>query len=329
MIDFIGDIHGHCDELRALLKKLGYEEHAGAFRYPGGSRKVVFLGDYIDRGGQVRETVNLVRAMRDAGSATALMGNHEFNALCFWQRNGCGGGHLINGIPGGYLREHSFNKVAIHARTVESYRGRQQEFRETLDFFKTLPFYLETDLFRAQHACFDDECVQTLRNVGLTCFADGNFDELIARACDSHNEYDDSLYHPLDILLKGPEMELPQGQTFQDGEGVVRKKMRLRWWIDPKNATLQDIALQPGVEFKALELPEQVRQRRFYGEGERPVFFGHYWLKGLPALIRKNVCCLDYSIGSFLGNGRMVAYRFDGEQVLDESKFVFVESSSL
>ena len=49
MIDFIGDIHGHATELRALLKKLGYEEHAGAFRYPGGSRKVVFLGDYIDR----------------------------------------------------------------------------------------------------------------------------------------------------------------------------------------------------------------------------------------------------------------------------------------
>ena len=23
-IDFIGDIHGHCDELRALLRKLGY-----------------------------------------------------------------------------------------------------------------------------------------------------------------------------------------------------------------------------------------------------------------------------------------------------------------
>ena len=329
MIDFIGDIHGHCDELRALLKKLGYVEHDGAFRYPGGGRKVVFLGDYIDRGGQVRDTVNLVRAMRDIGSAVALMGNHEFNALCFWQRNGSGGGHLIKGIPGGYLREHSFNKVAIHARTVESYRGRQQEFREALDFFKTLPFYLETDLFRAQHACFDADCVQALRGAGLTCFADGNFDELIARACDSHNEYGDSLFHPLDILLKGPEMPLPQGQTFQDGEGVVRKKMRLRWWIDPKNATLRDIALQPGVEFSPSELPELVRRRRFYGEEERPVFFGHYWLKGLPALIRKNVCCLDYSIGAFHGGGRLVAYRFDGEQELDARKFVWVESSSL
>ena len=78
-LDFIGDVHGHCDELRALLQKLGYEESMGAFRYPGGERSVVFLGDYIDRGSQSREVIDLVRAMRDAGSAVALMGNHEFN----------------------------------------------------------------------------------------------------------------------------------------------------------------------------------------------------------------------------------------------------------
>ena len=57
------------------------------------------------------------------------------------------------------------------------------------------------------------------------------------------------------------------------------------------------------------------------------MFFGHYWLKGEPALIRKNVCCLDYSIGSFLGHGRMVAYRFDGEPELDARKFVWVEGN--
>ena len=329
MIDFIGDIHGHATELRALLKKLGYVERGGVFAYPGNARKVVFLGDYIDRGPESRETIDLVRAMRDAGAATALMGNHEFNALCFWQRNGSGRGHFIKGIPGGYLREHSFNKVAIHARTVESYRGRQQEFLEMLDFLKTLPFYLETDLFRAQHACYDDQCVQALREAGVTSFADGNFDELIARACDEHNEYGDSLFAPLDCLLKGPEMPLPEGMTFRDGEGVVRKKVRLRWWIDPKNATLRDIALQPGVDFKALELPKQVRCRRFYGENERPTFFGHYWLTGTPTLIRSNVCCLDYSVAGFRGDGRLAAYRFDGEQVLDTSKFVFVERSLL
>ena len=324
-IDFIGDIHGHCDELVVLLKKLGYEEHNGAFRYPGNARTVVFLGDYVDRGNQVRETVNLVRAMCDAGSAVALLGNHEFNALSFWHENGVGG-HVIHSIRGGYLREHSFNKVAIHVKTVESYRGRKTEFAEMLDFLKTLPFYLETETFRAQHACFDLKGAQVLKNLNLRAFTDGNFDELIARANDQYNEYDDSLYYPLNLFLKGPEMDLPEGLTFQDAEGVRRKRTRLRWWIDPKNANLQEINFQPGVELPPLEIPQDVRDRDFYGENERPVFFGHYWLTGLPELIRDNVCCLDYSVAGYRGDGRLVAYRFDGEQKLDASKFVWVDA---
>ena len=322
-IDFIGDIHGHYDELVVLLKKLGYQEQGGAYRFPGNARTVVFLGDYIDRGSQVRETVNLVRAMRDAGSAVALMGNHEFNALSFWHENGAGG-RPLKSIRGGYLREHTFNKVAIHVKTVESYRGRKNEFAEMLDFLKTLPFYMETETFRAQHACFDLHGVQILKDLNLRAFTDGNFDELIARANDQYNEYDDSLYEPLSLLLKGPELDLPDGLTFRDAEGVLRKRTRLRWWIDPKNANLQELSFQPGVELPLVEVPQEIHELDFYGENERPVFFGHYWLTGLPELIRDNVCCLDYSVAGYRGDGRLVAYRFDGEQKLDNQKFVSV-----
>ena len=48
MIDFIGDIHGHADKLEELLLKLGYTKSAGAYSHP--QRKVLFVGDYIDRG---------------------------------------------------------------------------------------------------------------------------------------------------------------------------------------------------------------------------------------------------------------------------------------
>ena len=324
-IDFIGDIHGHCDELVVLLKKLGYEERNGVFRYPGNERTVVFLGDYVDRGSQVRETINLVRSMRDAGSAVALMGNHEFNALSFWHENGVGG-HLIKSIRGGYLREHSFNKVAIHVKTVESYRGRKSEFLEMLDFLKTLPFYLETDAFRAQHACFDLKSAEMLKAANIRSFADGDYDELIARANDQYNEYEDSLFYPIDLFLKGPEMDLPEGMTFQDAEGVRRKRTRLRWWINPKNANLQQLSFQAGVELPPVGVSPDVRGRDFYGENERPDFFGHYWLTGTPSLIRDNVCCLDYSVAGYRGDGRLAAYRFDGEQKLDASKFVWVDA---
>jgi len=59
----------------------------------------------------------------------------------------------------------------------------------------------------------------------------------------------------------------------------------------------------------------------YYGEAERPVFFGHYWLKGIPTLQSPNVCCLDFSVAK---DGYLCAYRWDGEQVLENDKIVFV-----
>lgn len=324
-IDFIGDIHGHFDELKALLKKLGYEEKSGAFRYQNNERMVVFLGDYVDRGPNVRETINLVRNMREAGSAIALMGNHEFNMLSFWQKNGTAG-RYIKSINDGYLRAHTFNKVAIHSKTVTAYVGRKAEFKEMKEFVKTLPFYLETESFRAQHASFDPRAVEMLKAEGITCFADGDFDQLIARANDECNEFGDSLFWPIDVFMKGPEMELPGHQYFFDGEGVKRFRTRLRWWVDPATATLQELSLQPGVTMpEGCDVLPEIRSRSYYGESERPVFFGHYWLTGVPRLIRPNVCCLDFSVARYAGGGHLACYRFDGEQKLDENKFVWVE----
>ena len=324
-IDFIGDIHGHCDELRALLKKLGYVETAGTFRYPRDERIVVFLGDYVDRGPQIRETLNLVRAMRDSGSAIALMGNHEFNMLSFWYKNGDGGRFLKN--PGrGYLRKHTLNQIKGHLKTIETFAGHEDEFEEVKDFAKTLPFYLATDTFCAQHASFDPAAISALKNAGISCFADGNFDELIYRANDEDCEYTDSLFRPIDLLLKGPEMKLPDGVSFIDKDGKMRTSARIRWWVDPTRADLTELSMEPLDEkYKSSAVPDEVRRRYFHGEDERPVFFGHYWLKGEPQLLRRNVCCLDYSVAA---GGCLACYRFDGEQQLDATKLVWVKQST-
>jgi hypothetical protein len=71
--DLIGDIHGHHDKLTALLHKLGYLPHDGSFHHPEG-RKVIFLGDYIDRGPKIRETLETVRTMVETGNALAILG---------------------------------------------------------------------------------------------------------------------------------------------------------------------------------------------------------------------------------------------------------------
>ena len=79
--DVIGDVHGCFDELTALLRKLGYEEDAGAgMRHPDG-RKAVFLGDLCDRGPKNVAVLRLVMKMVSAGQALAVPGNHDVK-LC-------------------------------------------------------------------------------------------------------------------------------------------------------------------------------------------------------------------------------------------------------
>ncbi|BAY38903.1 metallophosphoesterase [Nostoc sp. NIES-2111] len=95
--DIIGDIHGCCDELETLLQQLGYETSRGAeeqgsrgveyvvwdaptYHHPEG-RKAVFLGDLVDRGTRILDTVKLVRNMVTAGTAICVPGNHENKLL--------------------------------------------------------------------------------------------------------------------------------------------------------------------------------------------------------------------------------------------------------
>ena len=81
MYDLIGDIHGHASELVDLLAALGCSKHKGVYKHH--ERRAIFLGDFIDRGPQIRETLEIVRPMIDAGFALSVMGNHELNALAY------------------------------------------------------------------------------------------------------------------------------------------------------------------------------------------------------------------------------------------------------
>ena len=76
--DIIGDIHGCRSELETLLGRLGYD--VGAARHPDG-RKVVFLGDLVDRGPDIPGVLRIVMKMVEADSALCVPGNHEMKLL--------------------------------------------------------------------------------------------------------------------------------------------------------------------------------------------------------------------------------------------------------
>lgn len=79
--DIIGDTHGHADKLEDLLLKLKYKMKYGV--YQSSEREAVFVGDFIDRGTQNRRVIEIVRGMVNSGYASVVMGNHEFNAICY------------------------------------------------------------------------------------------------------------------------------------------------------------------------------------------------------------------------------------------------------
>jgi protein phosphatase len=75
--DIIGDVHGCCDELEALLQQLGYARNGDAgWAHPGG-RKAIFVGDLVDRGPRIVDTLKTVMAMSAAGDALCVPGNHD------------------------------------------------------------------------------------------------------------------------------------------------------------------------------------------------------------------------------------------------------------
>jgi protein phosphatase len=74
--DVIGDVHGCADELEELLALLGYAQDDGAWAHPEG-RRALFVGDLVDRGPRILDTVRLVRAMVEHGSAYCVPGNHD------------------------------------------------------------------------------------------------------------------------------------------------------------------------------------------------------------------------------------------------------------
>ena len=75
----IGDVHGHFDPLAELLEKL--------LPTLSGEDVVVFLGDYIDKGPDVRSCVDGIIALKEEAPCpvVGLLGNHEQYMLRTWK----------------------------------------------------------------------------------------------------------------------------------------------------------------------------------------------------------------------------------------------------
>ncbi len=271
----------------------------------GGKRHVDHLirSDFIDRGPEQREVLRIARTMCETGVASAVMGNHEFNAI----------GWAAMHEDGEFLRNHSEKNARQHVKFLQQIEENSADHQNALRWFRSLPLWLELPDLRVVHACWHEPS-----RAALMPFIDedGRFTE--AGVLESYRRGSDA-HAAIEILLKGPEQRLPEGIHFFDKDGHKREEVRLRWW-DQSATTFRKATL--GLEERERnKLPDSKLPRDYrYFEG-KPVFFGHYWLEDQPAITASNAACLDFSVAK---KGYLTAYRWSGETTLTEGSLVSV-----
>lgn len=131
----IGDIHGCADRLKALIARLDIDAQQD---------RLIFIGDYIDRGPDVRGVVDMILDLKERmDHVICLLGNHERMFLDY------------------YLHHRGLELLLDNGgtETLESYgfrrSGQDPSFRlpeQHLRFYQSLLPYYETDHYIFVHA---------------------------------------------------------------------------------------------------------------------------------------------------------------------------------
>lgn len=306
--DLIGDVHGCCDSLIALLEKLGYEERAGVYQHS--QRSVIFLGDLVDRGPKIRETLHLVRNMVKHGSAQMVLGNHEIATIRYLTPARAGSNRQ-------FLREHTNRTNHMICQTLEQFQQYPGELEEFVQWFYELPLFIETEFFRVVHACWDNDHIESY----LERHKKPQLDEEIM-----HEPLSSKSRQTIEILTRGANISLPGGEEMLSRDGFSRASFRSKFWHESPEV-YGDLVFQPDplpdhIHHHPLTDNERTQAIR-YGVHERPLFVGHYWCSGTPTPIKDNIVCVDYSA---VNGGKMTAYRMGQERQLTEENFVWVEA---
>jgi hypothetical protein len=308
--DIIGDVHGCADKLVALLQMMGYEERNGTWLHA--ERQAIFVGDLIDRGDHQLDSVTIPRAMVEAESAQVVIGNHEFNAVAYATKS----------EAGDWCRPHSDKNAAQHAGFLDAIEFGSSTHQDIVDWFLTLPLWLDLGGVRVVHACWHDASIEHLQR--LVSETNGLTTQLVVAATTKGTP----AYEAIETVLKGPELEMG-GCYYFDEDGNRRDRGRLNWWqADAKTIrdgihVADDWSLFDGNNEPVGQLPNTPIPDggAMPYTDSTPVIFGHHWFKGTPTIIGPTTACVDYSA---VKGGQLVAYRWDGEPSLDSDNFVAV-----
>lgn len=299
-IDIIGDVHGEIIALKHLMSELGYDESG---QHPE-DRRLVFLGDLVDRGPDSPAVLDIVISLVEAGRAQCILGNHELNILL--NRPMHGNGWIIQHNP--KEKPGEFISCDVDDRSRDRY----------IHFFQSLPVVLENHSLRISHACWNQSAVEQLKNhlhdsvQAVYEHYQGNFQQLIeqkefaeALASEEAQFYD---------VLRNPDRK-PQLLT------AIAEKEYLEQMINPirtLTTSSMKVAKTPFFGGGKWRMAERDAWWEEYTD-EKPVIIGHFWrqfnrytdrISGVFGRDlfeniaphawmggKHNVYCVDYSVG--------------------------------
>jgi predicted MPP superfamily phosphohydrolase len=222
MYDIIGDIHGHAALLKKLLKKMGY--HKSGEGYMHAERKAVFVGDFTNRGPEIRKTLHIIRQMVDSGNAYAVLGNHEVNNILYQLKNR-DNEPLLN------LKGKRYLSVS---QTIQEFSLYPDEWKDYLRWMRSLPFYLELDGIRIAHAYWSDTNIEILK-------------EHLHGGKTRRKIFRDLVHQPHSLLskailqtIRGVHLVLPSDLRILDNRKRSHRFFRVKWWLSPEGMTFHD-----------------------------------------------------------------------------------------
>ena len=300
MYDIIGDVHGHASLLKKMLLELGYVKTASGYAHP--ERKAVFVGDFINRGPQIRKTIRTIRTMVENQHAMTILGNHEINSIISYTKN----------------KQDVFTKNDVsELKTINAFREQPDEWDSHIKWLRTLPLFLELDGIRIVHACWWDEAADFIR----TNLPPGKIKKEVFRNLSKNQEAALSRY--IWTLVKGLQFTMPGDIKIKNNKGVCPRTFRMRWWEDPAGKTFEQLSFESKYQLPDYTIPPQIVPESLpYPDDAPVVFFGHYCRVNGPHIIKPNICCLDTCIN---GSKTLLAYRWNGERQLEEANLVRIK----
>ena len=299
--DIIGDVHGHALLLKKLLKTMGYTKVGGIWQHP--ERRAIFIGDFINRGPEIRETIELVRQMTEAGSALTILGNHEYSAILYHIKD-TGGMYLSRHIAG--------NRNQIQS-TLNAFIGFSLEWKDHLKWLRTLPFYLDLGDIRIIHAYWNDNDIKYLKSF----IPEGRLKKDFLRTIHENQHPTASIIYR---ILKGLEFRCPQDLILKCSKGMSRKVFRMNWWESPQDKTFRELSFGNKFILPDYTVPKQIAPSfEPYSVDKPPVFVGHYCLSEGAVIVQNNICCIDSCV---VGSEQLSAYRWSGESQLTKENIV-------